>query len=93
MDFEFRRHRTDKVSQEDALDALERAAQFFGYVEFGKRDLARAAVGSVPRPFGMPSTEAGLRLWKPFGQGCARKATISIGEPERSGRTRTCSRK
>lgn len=45
MQFDFKRHRRDKISREAALDALERAAEFFGYVEFGKRDLAAADVG------------------------------------------------
>lgn len=44
MDFEFKRHRRDKVSQETALETMEQAAAFFGYVEFGKRDLTRAGV-------------------------------------------------
>lgn len=45
MQFEFKRHRMDKVSRDAALDALERVAAFFGYVEFGKRDVAKASVG------------------------------------------------
>src|SRR5574341_562219 len=45
MQFDFKRHRRDKISRETALDTLERAAAFFGYVEFGKRDLAAADVG------------------------------------------------
>lgn len=45
MDFQLKRHRTDKVSRDAALRAMERAAEVFGYVEFGKRDFARAGVG------------------------------------------------
>jgi hypothetical protein len=45
MQFDLKRHRRDKISREAALDALERAAEFFGYGEFGKRDLAAADVG------------------------------------------------
>lgn len=45
MQFKFKPHRRDKVSTDAALDALERVAEFFGYVEFDKRDVARASVG------------------------------------------------
>lgn len=45
MQFEFRRHRKDKITKEAALEALERAVAFFSYVEFGKRDVAKASVG------------------------------------------------
>ena len=44
MEFEFKRHRRDKVTQKRALDALEQAAKAFHYIEFGKRDLAKAEV-------------------------------------------------
>lgn len=44
MEFRFKRHRRDKVSKDAALDAMERAAAFFGFVEFGKRDFDRAGV-------------------------------------------------
>lgn len=45
MHFEFKRHRIDKVSRERALEALEKAAERFGYAEFGKREFNRADVG------------------------------------------------
>ena len=45
MNYEFKRHRIDKLSREKALEALEMAARLFGFNEFGKREFDNAHVG------------------------------------------------
>ena len=45
MEFRFKRNRTDKVSREDALSALIKAAEMSNYSAFGKRDFDKANLG------------------------------------------------
>ena len=43
MDYKFQRTRIDKIPESKILEELEKAAQHFNYIEFGRRDFARVA--------------------------------------------------
>jgi hypothetical protein len=53
--FSFKRHRIDKLSREEMLSELEKAAEKFNYIEFGWRDfnkVANISANPVKKEFG-----------------------------------------
>lgn len=55
MDYQFARHRIDKIPRERMIDELEKAAKIFNYIEFGWRDFDKVAdIGAnvVKKEFG-----------------------------------------
>jgi hypothetical protein len=55
MDYKFQRTRIDKISREKIIDELEKVAEVFKYIEFGKRDfnkLGNISATTVENEFG-----------------------------------------
>lgn len=55
MDFQFQRHRIDKISRTKIIEELEKAAKFFNYNEFKRKDFNKIAgikYHTVAREFG-----------------------------------------